>query len=155
MNIEYILRQLNTDKPDELFKSWSGLVDQITVWCHHNMVNFLPNPHNRHCIVHPWEWDIRYIPMSKKLMTQNQIIIWVNQDHNYIGIIIWTHTMSVINYIYSLRKFSLKIYSATTSYICRSPAFAIWMWYNNISIIQCFDIETQFRSYFYVYWSYQ
>ena len=28
------------------------------VLCHYNMVNFLPNPHNRHSIAHPLGWDM-------------------------------------------------------------------------------------------------
>ena len=31
---------------------------QTAVLYHYHVVNFLPNPHNRHPIAHPWGWDM-------------------------------------------------------------------------------------------------
>ena len=40
--------------PGQFHPRWKGR----TVWCHCNMVIFLPNPFNRHPITHQWGWDM-------------------------------------------------------------------------------------------------
>ena len=88
-----------------LFMLVQLLSDAILVWLHwvtilhYGTLNFIPNPHNRHPIAHPWGWDMGcllcvwtliYILLpSHCSATLNIISYWImNSDHTYGWVIV-------------------------------------------------------------------
>ena len=46
-----------------------------TVQCHYNAVNCLPNSHNKHPIIYPWNLDMCYLLWAQSLMYSAAFII--------------------------------------------------------------------------------